>query len=612
LVAVELPPYDGHARLAWRSFTRVSGCIFHCKPVRDAYDECRPSFSADWGDYISFASHLRAKADSTGADLLLIDTGDRIEGNGLYDGSNPKGKYLFDVYKHQQVDILCSGNHELYKINSSIDELHKTVPSFRDNYLASNLDIFDPETGKREPLAQRVRKFETKNQKLRVLAFGFLFDFTGNANNTVVQPVEETVKEEWFKEAIRDHDVDLIVVIGHVGIRMAEFNLLFKTIREEQWDTPIAFFGGHVHVRDYAQYDRKSAALASGRYMETVGFMSIDGIPARKEPKKDPKPEAASLTFSRRYIDNNLFSYHYHSKTNSSTFPTDLGKKVSSLIASARKTLQLGKIRGCAPQSLYVNRAPYPSNSSIFTWLTESVLPSELAKSPRVVEEKKIALVITNTGSVRFDIFEGPFTRDTEFLVSPFTSGFRFVPDVPLKVAVRVLELLNSKGPILSDAATLFGRQEWMLVPPEQLSGRAGLATARDEAFKSVQGAGAQLPIVHHNDDPENPDLRPGYTTTDDAGADGDDTLHSRVDFFAVPNCVQAAIGFVPGMGNHYNDVVSTEPVDLVYNEFVESWILLALQYLGQEVGEGDTRVYLEGKTASDVLTDWVGTNWRC
>ena len=95
---------------------------------------------------------MRAKADSTGADVLLIDTGDRIEGNGLYDGSDPKGKYLFDVYKHQQVDLLCSGNHELYKANSSNDELHKTVPNFPENYLASNLDIFDPETGRESHL----------------------------------------------------------------------------------------------------------------------------------------------------------------------------------------------------------------------------------------------------------------------------------------------------------------------------------------------------------------------------------------------------------------------------------------------------------------------------
>ena len=30
-----------------------------------------PQYGADWGDYISFSQHLRAKADADGVDLLL-------------------------------------------------------------------------------------------------------------------------------------------------------------------------------------------------------------------------------------------------------------------------------------------------------------------------------------------------------------------------------------------------------------------------------------------------------------------------------------------------------------------------------------------------------------
>lgn len=235
----------------------------------------RPSFAGDWGDYISFAKHMRDKADADGSDLLLVDTGDRIEGNGLYDASHPKGQYLYDVFKQQNVDLICSGNHELYQANASNDEFYFTVPNFKENYLASNLDIYNPENGKLEPLAPRYKKITTKNQGIRILAFGFMFDFTGNANNTVVQHVEDTTKEDWFQEAIRDKDVDLIVIFGHVHIRSKEYEHLFKTIRGVQWDTPIAFLGGHAHIRDYAKYDSKAYAIESGRYMETIGFMSV-------------------------------------------------------------------------------------------------------------------------------------------------------------------------------------------------------------------------------------------------------------------------------------------------------------------------------------------------
>ncbi|KAL1977762.1 hypothetical protein VTN31DRAFT_621 [Thermomyces dupontii] len=79
-------------------------------------------------NYISFAQRMREKAEAEGADLLLIDTGDRIDGNGLYDASDPKGQYLYELFKQQHIDLICSGNHELYKQNSSESELNITVP----------------------------------------------------------------------------------------------------------------------------------------------------------------------------------------------------------------------------------------------------------------------------------------------------------------------------------------------------------------------------------------------------------------------------------------------------------------------------------------------------
>ncbi|ORY02961.1 Metallo-dependent phosphatase-like protein, partial [Clohesyomyces aquaticus] len=220
-----------------------------------------PSYSADWGDYISLAKHLHDKADNDGSDLLLVDTGDRIEGNAIYDASEPKGKFTYDIAREQHIDLICSGNHELYKKNSSDGEFYHTVPNFEGNYLATNLDIYNPETGKLQPLAPRFKKFKTKNQGIRILAFGFIFDFTGNAKNTVIHTVEDTVKEDWFQEAIRDKSLDLIIVFGHVDIRSHEYGTVYSTIRRAQQDIPIQFFGGHTHIRDYKIYDDKSVAL---------------------------------------------------------------------------------------------------------------------------------------------------------------------------------------------------------------------------------------------------------------------------------------------------------------------------------------------------------------
>lgn len=69
-------------------------------------------------------------------------------------------------------------------------------------------------------------------------------------------------------------------------------------------------FGGHEHIRDCNQLDGRSMTLASGRYMETVGWISVSGLDA---PNEEP------LNLQRRYLDNNrrsvrLTAIHYSMK----------------------------------------------------------------------------------------------------------------------------------------------------------------------------------------------------------------------------------------------------------------------------------------------------------
>ncbi|KAJ5130196.1 uncharacterized protein N7515_006235 [Penicillium bovifimosum] len=539
-----------------------------------------PSYSADWGDYISFATRMREKAESQGQDLLVIDTGDRVEGNGLYDSSEPKGVYLSDILRHQHIDLLTSGNHELYKQNTSEAELLVTAPNFRGNYLASNIDIIHPSTKELVPLAPRFKKFTTKNQGIRIVAFGFLFDFTGNYNNTVVHKVSSTIKEDWFQEAIRDKEVDLFLVIGHVPVHSPEYRAIFKEIRSIRWDTPIQFFGGHQHVRDYAQYDSKSFGLASGRFMETVGFMSIDGLAS-----KTSHQSAAGPVFKRRYIDNNLFSYYHHTELDQDTFPTEKGLNVSRLIAKARADLRLDQIHGCAPHDLWMSRVQYPDPSSIYTWLETQVLHD-------VKDESRVdtpALVIVNTGAIRFDIFQGPFTQDSTFIVSPFTSGFRYVKDVPYEKARLIVDILNHQPQILS---TDESSSSTTLAPLEQLAYKEDVIVQNRPSFAE------QIPM-------SGPALVPGYTTKDDAGTDGDDTIHSPITFYRVPNCIRALISA--------NASEAPETVDLVYIDFIEKYVAMAAKFASLNVDFAkESDVYMPHLSFTNLILDWVKKHWKC
>jgi hypothetical protein len=550
----------------------------------------RPQYAADWGDYVSFATRLREKADSMGVDLLLIDTGDRIEGNGIYDASTPKGKYTYDIFKEQEIDVITTGNHELYQTDAAAREYDLTVPNFKGKYLASNLDYINPKTREQVPMAQRYRTFTTKNQGIRVLAFGFLFNFKGNGNNTVVQPVEETIQEQWFQEAIREK-VDLFIVAGHATLPGPEYKALYQAIRSQNWDTPIQFFGGHSHIRDYHKYDSKAYGLQAGRYMETIGWMSIEGIKAKgKEGEINDIEPRAGMSFKRLYIDNNLFGYHYHTGLNKSSFPTERGLNVSAAIFKARKALKLDYNFGCAPKDLWMNRAPYPSNDSIFTWLENEVIP-EVAVIP---ERKDVpTLALTNTGGIRFDIFKGAFTRDTTYIISPFVSKFLYLPDVPFKAAKQVEKLLNSAGQILFAPEM----QASQLAPPEQMSIHSDIIGLPIIPEPHTLG-GAQLPLRLGDDGPA---LVPGYTTKDDAGDEGDDTLHAPITFYKVPNVIQSARSFPAD--------ADPENVDLVFVDFIQPWVLTALQFTGENLTVHEVAPY-GNETFTDLMADWIKRHW--
>lgn len=554
------------------------------------------SYAADWGDYVSFASHMRRIAEDAGTDLLVIDTGDRIEGTGLYDSSDPKGLYTADILKAQQFDVLSSGNHELYKKNSSEDEYLITAPNFHGNYLASNIDILEPQSGNRVPLAPRYKKFNTKVQGIRIVAFGFLFDFTGNYNNTVVQPVEETIKEEWFQEAIREKEVDLFLIVGHVPVKSREYDALYKAIRSERWMTPIQFFGGHYHIRDYAKYDDMAYGLASGRFMETIGFMSISGLSTGKEVEVAP----ASLSFNRKYIDNNLWSFYHHTGTNESTFPTPEGENVSESITKARTALELDHVHGCSPQDMWMSRAKYPADDSIYTWLEKQVLPETL---DRELRNGASAMAIINTGAIRFDMFKGPFTRDSAYILSPFTGGFRYTKDVPFAKAQELFDVLNRQSKILAQVQQLPLFPSALLTPPET-AGRSHDIVAENDHDQAENSD--QLPLNNISPSPSDSDLVPGYTTKDDAGADGDDTVHSAISFYRVPNCIQAPVSSSSSSDN-------PEKVDLIYLEFIEPWIDAAAKFVGIDFDiEKDTAEYMPGASLLSVIVDWVEQNWKC
>ncbi|KAI7856228.1 Metallo-dependent phosphatase-like protein, partial [Circinella umbellata] len=408
------------------------------------------SYNGDLGDLYSFIIRMKEKARSLKKDLFVVDTGDTHDGNGLSDVTTPHGRISQPILTHIPYDLLTVGNHELY-LNDVIEHTYREyVPHWNKRYLASNVYFKDLHSGKTVPFGEKYTYFEGEFGTT-ILAFGFLFDFKGNGNMSVVQKAEDEIQQPWFKEALSSHNPDVVVLIGHAGLRLPDLNVVRKAIREHYPYKPIAVLGGHLHIRDFALYDEWSAGIASGRFMETVGFFSIQGVQKQNQHKKlinqrkieneYPSNPPPGLVFKRRYLDQNRASYIFHSIDNGdvSNFDTTLGEDITKNITEWRNKLGILKAIGCAPQTYYRNDVPVNDSASIYKLTIDEVLPLAVTDYNRPVPP----YFIFDTGTTRFDIYKGYFTLDNVEQVSPFINSMQYIANIPVDLAPKILEEAN-------------------------------------------------------------------------------------------------------------------------------------------------------------------------
>ncbi|MCJ1284851.1 hypothetical protein MMC26_004188 [Xylographa opegraphella] len=568
------------------------------------------NYGADWGDFSSFVTHMQHMAGNLAVDLLVVDTGDLHDGNGDSDAEYPDGSLSNPIFENVAYDALTIGNHELYL--ASVAELTYAQFShyYGERYLTSNVQIFNNATGQFEYIGRQYRYFTTAHG-LRIMAFGVLYDFTGNTNVTQVIKAKNLVQEPWFLSAISyPQPIDLFLVLGHNPARPtaggSTFGTIFNAIRAKNPSTPIQFFGGHTHIRDFAVLDEGSTSLESGRYCETLGWFSMSGInsstytgvaqprgvpnptqPAIKVSKTTasagvPSPTGAfaKLVYSRRYIDWNRLSFAYHAVgSQSNTFDLHSGLRVSSDITTLRKQLNLTTLYGCAPQSYCQTCAPFGSAANIFP-LVETALGLTVVNASRASVPR---LIIVNTGSVRFDLIEGPFTYDDSFIVSPFTDGFQYIPNVPYHQASQVVAALNGNGGDAKRRRELQTR-DFAFSP---LSGQDCI----DDVYGAMDGkpglARRSAPLTRGKHRRQTTNLTPGYTTSDDFGTTGDDTVHTAIPYFSQPDYIQANASFPPG-----GDLPAT--VDLVFLDFFADSVVPILKNLGASYTLADVAYYLD------------------
>lgn len=455
----QVPLTSPHRPLVWGDFNVIHTTDTHgwlLGHQKTSFPE--PSFSGDLGDFASFVTHMKFIAKQKGVDLLLVDSGDLHDATGLSDGYAPGAIDAHESNKFVErlpYDVMTVGNHELYVYADTYDMYESFIPHFEGRYLTSNVNITilnsDGEAVS-VPVGSRYAKFTTATGR-RVTSLGVLFDFTGNAHNTTVQPVAKMVKEPWFAEAIAE-EPDVFVLVGHMAVSNDSWRVVFNAIRAVHPLTPIMIFGGHTHIRDCQQYDGRSMGMESGRYMETIGWMSAN-LNAGKDNANDIK-------FSRRYLDQNRVTYQYHTKTSNLTFDTRYGRSITEGLHDLAEQYGLSYQYGISPRDYTMTRDPYPSDGSLLTLFIEDAIPTALKINNSRADIP--SLFIATSGDLRFDIFKGPFTKNDQLTASPYPDQFLYISGVTLRVANQVLPAFNkSSTTSLKQKRTEMDAKSWEL-----------------------------------------------------------------------------------------------------------------------------------------------------
>ncbi|SCV70422.1 BQ2448_1816 [Microbotryum intermedium] len=580
-----------------------------------------PNYSGDWGDLYSFTQRLKNQARARGVDLLLVDSGDRVDGNGLVDAEpieHVKGYTAMQFFQNMPYDVITTGNHELYRYPVARSVLENLVNHYGDRFVSSNVDIrITKESSEYFILyGRRYRKFRTEMGR-NVTALGPLFDFKAHAAGIQVQPPGEMIKEPWFFGAIQE-EPSFFLLVGHMSIRSeldSQWSLIVRAIRAVHPRTPILVFGGHHHIRDCVMVnthalgqDQWSMSIAAGRYMETIGWMSVKGIDTND-----------SLTFKRRFLDQNRATYKFHAGED---FDTPMGQSISNNLTEVAERFNLTHRYGIAPQSYYLSRHPHNSQQSILNLLTTRVLPLLVTRPDRA----NPSWVVLNSGSVRFDIFKGPFTRNDQWIILPFSesgdkfrpwvlttddgippclaNSFLFVPGVKRSVAKKMLAYLNVAGEhkLTSSSASVSSQSAGDVYEEHRWAKeRESLHLEHLHRRAVLQASSAS---TTSNDDIDASSLSIGYVTQDACGGLGDDTLHRPVPSVWQP--VFVATEFPPSTADG-------DLIDVVFFDFIQPDILGALNALQneKEYASRDVRLFVEGLTANTLMQEYAKREWN-
>eukprot|EP00128_Syssomonas_multiformis_P005297 Colp12_sorted_trinity150504_noHs@5837 len=360
--------------------------------------------NADFGDFKSLIDHMSTNSKETQAyDFLLMDTGDLVEGTGLSDATPIHGQYILNVIAELPYDAMTVGNHDLG--NPDTIGLIQTdlVATFGEKYITSN--TFLRETGK--PLGGSQYRFFTTPLGVKVLVFGFIFNFAEAAKVVSITNVEDSLKEEYFTEAMK-LDADVVFAIMHAAPDQEECKMIYQALRASKPNTPLILLTGHSHIVDFRQFDDQAYAFESGHYFQQFGLIEFQIL-----------GDGTLKLVNHTAVETQLKNFYELGLKAPDTFPTEDGEELTALIKKQEASLNLDTVVACAPTS-FSRRASLNKPYSFYNLYLNTMVPKFLFAG----RQGNTPLIFSSVGFLRDDLYNGTVVEDDIFSIDPFNDDY--------------------------------------------------------------------------------------------------------------------------------------------------------------------------------------------
>jgi len=368
------------------------------------------TLNADFGDFASLVQHMKEYAENNNEVFLLFDSGDLIEGTGLSDATPIHGEYIFPIVKMvQNYNGLTMGNHDIGHDNTV--ELMRTsfINYWNGSYLAAN-SIWKED---QEDLGAPYQVIEVNG--MRILALGYLYNFTQSCNDTEVVDVSDSLLETYFQNAMDEENIDFVVVIAHIDPKSPpELRQIYKAIRNAQPNVPILLLSGHAHEKYYEWYDWNAFTIESGKYFQVLGLVTF---------YIDDSGNFAD--FEHQWVDTSRENFYKLAKKDSSDFMTPEGETIRELLTTLYNKLGLNETLGCSPIT-YSQYAPLNESNSLFSLYINEILPAELFTAM----SNQSQYFMCNPYSLRDNLYKGTVTKNDVISIMPFGDSFYYFPSM--------------------------------------------------------------------------------------------------------------------------------------------------------------------------------------